>query len=255
MVQQPLRLVESRSLDAHAVVAPLGLQLTLFTDPLCAETWIHWQRWLALEERLVGRVSCGIRMTLLLLAPHEQLADDARIHSSSAALSRAWHRARSAHLREGTGAALWLLDPPSSSVPAALAIKAAGLQGESAERRLFHALQDGLGHAGRNISRSEQVAEIARECARRDALDLTQWRQDLVSLDVLERLRQDLHLCRTHAIRHTPVLLLQGVTPRALQLPLHAPRLGTLIDELIELHEERRLSNLSALSHEPEEAA
>ena len=107
-------------------------------------------------------------------------------------------------------ARLWLDDPPRSTYPACLAVKAAAEQGLDAA--LLRRLREGFAAERRRLDRPEALIEQAREIP---GLDLDRFRIDLRSNAIVEAFGSDLELARAGPV---PRLELDGevVAPAAL---------------------------------------
>jgi predicted DsbA family dithiol-disulfide isomerase len=84
---------------------------------------------------------------------------------------------------------LWLADPPRSSYPACLAVKAAGDQGEQPAEAYLRLLREGFACEGNKLAGPDALVAAARGVP---ALDAQRFRIDLESHATLERFGADL---------------------------------------------------------------
>src|SRR5579885_885506 len=122
--------------------SPDQVAITYFTDPLCCWSWAMEPQWRRLRYEFGDRVRCRVRMGGLL-------ADWQSFHDPITAVSRpgqmgphwfAAARASGMPIDER----VWMEDPPASSYPACLAVKAAELQGGTAGARYLRRLREAV---------------------------------------------------------------------------------------------------------------
>jgi predicted DsbA family dithiol-disulfide isomerase len=161
----------------HIAVATL-----YYTDPACPWSWafepsFRRLRWELAGELEIEYVMCGMRREL----------DD----GASLAL-----QALEASATSGlpVDARLWLDDPPESSHPACIAVKAAAEQGLA--EPYLRRLREGLFCRRRKLDTPDALAEEARSV---QDLDLDRFRADLNSDSVLEAFDADLKLAQSVA--------------------------------------------------------
>jgi hypothetical protein len=94
-------------------------------------------------------------------------------------------------------ARIWLSDPPQSSHPACIAVKAAAEQSE--EGRYLRRLREGLFCRGRKLDNADALVEEARTVA---GLDLDRFGIDLRSHATLEAFGADLELAKAVPAEH-----------------------------------------------------
>jgi putative protein-disulfide isomerase len=88
---------------------------------------------------------------------------------------------------------IWSGDPPRSSYPACIAVKAAAEQGRGPAERFLRRLREGFMCHGRKLDGPEALVEQARAAG----LDVQRFRIDLGSHAILEAFGSDLELTRT----------------------------------------------------------
>ena len=106
---------------------------------------------------------------------------------------------------------VWAYDPPSSSFPACMAVKCAGLQSGKAEELYLRKVREAVMLEGKNISKQEVLLQIADELDKEipGALDVAQFQKDLQSNAGADAFREDIHNSRIHKIGRFPTLTLQ----------------------------------------------
>jgi predicted DsbA family dithiol-disulfide isomerase len=104
---------------------------------------------------------------------------------------------------------IWHEDPPGSSYPACIAVKAAGLQGRTSGERYLGRLRRAVMCERRNIARREVLLEVAEELAAEPGeapLDRERFEEDLGSEEALAAFRRDLMEARYRGIGRFPTL-------------------------------------------------
>lgn len=101
---------------------------------------------------------------------------------------------------------IWLVDPPQSSYPASVAVKAAELQGTAAGEAYLRRLREAVMLERRNIGRREVLLALAGELA---DLDSVRFRRDLDGEEALNAFREDIKDARFRGIARFPTLLLR----------------------------------------------
>ncbi len=97
---------------------------------------------------------------------------------------------------------IWLSDPPASSYPACLAVKAAELQGRGEE--MLYTLREAVMANGRNIARREIILELAGGAG----LDVALFSKDLSGDLALQALREDLNEAASKGIQRFPTVII-----------------------------------------------
>lgn len=104
---------------------------------------------------------------------------------------------------------VWHEDPPQSSYPPCIAVKAAGLQSSAAEYELLYQLRKALMEEGKNISKPEVILDVARHLTA-DQYSFKQFEKDWISGAGKEPFRQDLQNAKYHNIGRYPSLTFTG---------------------------------------------
>lgn len=106
---------------------------------------------------------------------------------------------------------IWIEDPPSSSWPASVAVKAAELQSTLAADLYLRRLREAVMVERRNIARRDVLLELAGECADEHPglLDAAQLQSDLDGSAAREAFRNDVKEARFRGIGRFPALVVR----------------------------------------------
>ncbi|HTG33034.1 MAG TPA: DsbA family protein [Thermoanaerobaculia bacterium] len=193
------------------------IEVTYFTDPLCSWSWAFEAIWRRLRYELQGRIAW--RYALGGMIPDWKSFNDP-LHSvhRPAQMGPSWYEVR--HL---TGMPIdemiWVEDPPASSYPACVAVKAAGRQSTAVEEAYLRRLREAVMLERRNVARREVLTELFEELAGNPL----RFRRDLVGGEALEAFREDLKDAGYRNIGRFPAFVLRGATGRAVLLVGYRP--------------------------------
>jgi putative protein-disulfide isomerase len=191
--------------EGEAQASPC-VAITYFTDPLCCWSWAFEPQWRRLRFAFAGRLAWRIRMGGMI-ENWTRFSDPANAVFRPAQMGPVWLDAGRA---SGMSAdpRIWVNDPPASSWPAGLAVKAAELQSAGAADLLLRRLREAVMAEGRNIARREVILAVAEEAAaaRPDLLDLERFRQELDGADARAAFLDDVKETRFRGITHFPLL-------------------------------------------------
>ena len=98
---------------------------------------------------------------------------------------------------------IWHLDPPSSSYPACIAVKTAGLQSGKAEDQYLFEIRRSMMEEAANISKEEILFSIAE---RVESIDFQRFRRDWNEGLGKTPFREDMQKARFHGIGRFPSL-------------------------------------------------
>lgn len=118
---------------------------------------------------------------------------------------------------------LWQADPPASSYPACIAVKAAERQGQIAAEGYLRQLREAAMIGCRNIARQDLLLTVAQETARDGLLDLQRFSNDLAASETIESFRQDLRDAAYYGIGRFPTLILKRNDGRGIVLVGYRP--------------------------------
>ncbi|MFN3648553.1 MAG: DsbA family protein [Armatimonadota bacterium] len=181
-----------------------------YTDPLCSWSWSLEPQWRRLRYELGPRLTWRYRMAGMI--PDWNSYDDPlNSVSSPAQMAPQWY-----HVRTATGVPLderiWHEDPPSSSYPACLAVKAAALQGPEAEEAYLRRLRAAALLQRRNVSLPEVLTAVAEELAQATGrFDAERFRRELPGPAARDAFREDLREVRYRGIGRFPSLVVRGL--------------------------------------------
>jgi predicted DsbA family dithiol-disulfide isomerase len=198
------------------------LHITYFTDPLCSWSWAFEPQW----RRL--RVECGDQLTWRyhmagMISDWQQYSDPLNDVSRPVQMGPQWYQVRTFSgmpLEER----LWYEDPPASSYPGCIAVKAAERQGPVAGERYLRLLREAVMLRRRNIARREVRVAIAEELAvLLPGFDAGRFAADLDNAAVLQAFREDIKDVRYRNINRFPTLILQPPAGQAIMLVGYRP--------------------------------
>src|SRR5437763_3111777 len=167
------------------------VEVTSFTDPVCPWSWGLEPAMRKLAEEFAGEV----RFTYVMCGMVRELEggmteDGTALKLLSSTLEAAWESGMPADPR------LWLDDPPRSSHPACIAVKAAQQQGDPAP--LLRRLREGFLCRRRRLDKAPALLEESRQLT---GLDPERFRIDFHSHATLEAFGADLELAKSAAER------------------------------------------------------
>jgi putative protein-disulfide isomerase len=186
------------------------IRVVYYTDPLCCWSWAFEPHWRRLRAEFGAALDCRYRIAGMI-ADWGSYSDPLNSVSRPLQMGPIWREAQ--HL---AGVAvddrIWMEDPPASSYPACLAVKAAELQSADAADLYLRRLREAVMTQRRNIARREVLLELADEVAAAapDRLDADRLRRDLDGPAAREALREDIKEARYRGIGRFPTLTLRN---------------------------------------------
>lgn len=187
-----------------------AVEALYFTDPLCSWSWALEPELRRLEAEFGDAVQWRTVMGGMI-SDWLSYSDPLNAVSRPAQMGPQW-----LHVKRVTGVELderiWAEDPPASSYPACLAVKAAGLQGAAAAARYLARAREAVMRERRNIARPEVLHELADELAgvRGLGFDPERFRSDFASEAAQEAFRDDLKETRYREIGRFPTLVFRA---------------------------------------------
>ncbi len=196
-----------------------------FTDPLCSWSWAFEAQWRRLRYECSGRLGWRYRMGGLI-ADWQSYDDPFNAICNPAQMGPQWFQ-----VHEISGmpldACIWQENPPGSSYPACIAVKAAERQGQETAEVYLRRLREAAMMERLNIARQDILLAVARQTARESAgssaLDLDRFCADLGTPEPVEAFRQDLRDAAYHGIGRFPTLILRGNDGRGIVLVGYRP--------------------------------
>lgn len=186
------------------------LRVEYYTDPLCCWSWALEPVWREIRQRYGSALS----WTVVLGGMIESWAtfrDPMNDIGAPPQLAPLWHLAGRA-----TGVpidpAIWHVDPPASSYPASVAVKAALLQGTDAGERYLALAREAVMTRRLNIARRDVLLQLADELSlvKPRSFDAARFSDDLVGEDAREAFRADLQRVRFLRIGRFPTIVAHG---------------------------------------------
>jgi predicted DsbA family dithiol-disulfide isomerase len=179
------------------------------TDPLCAWSWGFEPQLRRL--RYAFGAALGWRTRMAGLVPSwDTFSDPVHAVSRPLQMGPLWYQ-----VRHTTGQPLddrlWHEDPPASSYPACLAVKAAGLQSAEAGEAVLRRLREAATTERQNVADVGVLRTLAREVAEAtpDLLDADRFAADLDGSEAEAAFRDDLREARYLGLGRTPALTLR----------------------------------------------
>lgn len=194
------------------------LHITYFTDPLCCWSWGFEPQLRRLRHGFAGRVAWRIRMGGMI--PTWGSFDDPlnSVHQPGQ-MGPLWLQA-SRETGMPMDPTIWNEDPPHSSWPACLAVKAAEMQSPSASDLMLRALREAVMVERRNVARDSVLLELAADLSERfpDLLSFQRFESDFQGQDARTLLEDDIKEVRFRQVGRFPALVLRrpGSTPKPL---------------------------------------
>ena len=180
------------------------VKIVYYTDPLCCWSWAlepHWQRFVSENKEIISYSYCMGGM----IPDWQKFNDPLNAVDRPVQMGPVWMEAK--HLTcTMIDESIWVLDPPSSSYPACIAVKAAGLQSESAEELLLKRIQEAVMLERKNVARVEVLADLAKEVSQRfpEIFDYSRFITDFNSESARQAFRHDMAKTRYHEIGRFP---------------------------------------------------
>ena len=166
--------------------------------------------WSSIDRRFSGRLTRRIVLGGMLEswgAYHDPVNDVGR----PAQMAPLWFAASQ---RTGVpmSATVWHVDPPGSSWPASVAVKAAAIQGDSCGAAYLRLAREAVMVRGLNIARPAILRQLGLELAVADpgGFDADRFQRDLVSDAASEAFAADLREARQLGVGRFPTLIVRG---------------------------------------------
>jgi len=201
------------------------VELAYYTDPLCPWSWAMEPHWRRLRFEFGGRIAWRYVMGGMVKDWRSYRDEINTVHRPSQMGPQCYQ------VRHLTGMPLderiWHEDPPASSYPACLAVKAAARQGVEAGEAYLRRLRESIMLGRRNVARGEVLLSLAEEVAGEDrpglAFDVARFADDLLGDHVRDAFQADLKETRAGDIARFPTLLLRGTEGPGIALVGYRP--------------------------------
>jgi putative protein-disulfide isomerase len=196
------------------------IEIDFYTDPLCCWSWAFEKHWRKLLQRYTDQISyryimCG------MIPDWSSYNDPMNSVTRPIQMGPVWmHASEVTHVKMKYS--IWHEDPPTSSYPACIAVKTAGLQSREAEDQYLSEIRRALMEDGSNISKSDILISIAEQLAA-DGFDIQQFKKDWQTGVGKESFRTDLQKSKFHNIGRFPTLTLKNSTGKGIMIVGYRP--------------------------------
>ncbi len=204
---------------------PEAIDITYYTDPLCSWSWAFEPQWRRLRYAFGDQVHWRYVMGGMI-ANWQSFGDPLNDISRPPQMGPHWLQVKylsGMPINEQ----IWHTDPPESSYPACIAVKAAERQGPAVGEAYLRRLREAVMLEQRNIARREVLVELAATTATPQladsTLDVDRFQADLDNPTTLDAFQDDLKDARYRDIGRFPTLLLRAASGRAIIIVGYRP--------------------------------
>ncbi|MCX2740850.1 DsbA family oxidoreductase [Pontibacter anaerobius] len=186
-----------------------SVEIEFYTDPLCCWSWALEPQWRKLRFMYRGKIKWRYRMGGLI--PNWNSFQDP-INSISRPLQMGplWLEAK---YKSGMPIQdrVWYENPPKSSYPGCIAVKAAALQSPVAAEAYLRRVREAVMLHGKDVSDWEVLQQIGEELSQEnsDLLDFERLQQGMGSQEARKAFEEDLLQVRLHNISRFPALTMK----------------------------------------------
>lgn len=199
------------------------INIVYYTDPLCCWSWAfepHWQR---LLKEFLDQISYSYCMGGLI-PDWEKFSDPMNSVTRPIQMGPVWMEVK--HMT-GTeiNDIIWMQDPPSSSFPACIAVKTAGLQSPLAEDLYLKQLRKAVMVEAKNIAKPEMLVEIAKQTGKMypDAFSFETFNEEFNNEASRQAFRDDLNKIRYNRIGRFPTLTISRSDGKGIMMTGYRP--------------------------------
>ena len=212
----------TQDVEPQQSAAAAALRIVYYTDPLCSWSWAFEPQWRRLRYEFGAQVHWSYRMGGMI-ADWQQYADPFNDVSRPVQMGPQWFQVRT--LTEmPLVERIWLEDPPASSYPACIAVKAAERQGTHYGEVYLRRVREAVMVESRNVARRDVLLAVAQAVAETvDDFDVEQFALDLADQQTVVDFRQDLQDVRYREIGRFPAFALLNATGRGIMLVGYRP--------------------------------
>lgn len=193
------------------------IEIDYFTDPLCSWCWATEPKLKRLVEEYGDQLRIEYKMGGLLES-WSVFYDALNDIGKPAQVAPHW-----ADVSQRSGMPidekLWIEDPPDSTYPASIAVKAAQRQGEVVGERYLRRVREMALTECRNIERREVLVQAAQDVG----LDMVRFKSDLSDPSTEQAFRDDMTEARSLGISGFPTLVFRGRNGHALVVGGYQP--------------------------------
>jgi putative protein-disulfide isomerase len=198
------------------------IEITFYTDPICCWSWALEKSLSRLREEYDG---VKVRYVLYaMITDWDNFHDPVNSVSTPAQMGPVWMHA-SAISGVPMNDKIWYLDPPTSSVPAALAVKCAGLQSKEAGDLYFKGVREALMVGGKNISKTNVLYDIADtiEAGNPTVFSADVFRRQMKGPSPLAALKRDMDEATVNKVGRFPTLIIKSGENQAVLVTGYRP--------------------------------
>lgn len=184
------------------------LQIQYFTDPLCCWSWAFEEAWQQVQQNY----ACDVTYYMGgLLANWETYHDQVNAVTRPLQMGPVWMQVRQM-ANVTINDRIWFSDPPASSYPACVAVKAAARQSPEAEQQYLFMLREAVMVKEANIARKSVLLETARSLSQKNPqlFRYDQFESDLTSADTISAFKADLRETSYRNITRFPTLIIKA---------------------------------------------
>lgn len=187
-----------------------SLHIVYYTDPLCCWSWAFEPQWRRLRYEFGRQIRWRYCMGGLL--PNwDTFNDPMNAINRPVQMGPLWLEAK---YMSGMPIQdqIWITDPPSSSYPACIAVKCAGLQSAEAEEIYLRRLREAVMLHTKNIAQQQVLIDVATTLTQNipGILDIDIFKNDLKNGNGYEAFRNDLQKASYHKISRFPTLTISA---------------------------------------------
>ena len=187
--------------------------IVFYTDPLCCWSWGIWPQWQQFLSSVNNRqVQVSYKMAGLLPS-WKHFSDSVNAITKPVQMGPEWM-----HARAVSGVPIddriWIADPPASSYPACIAVKAASLQSPDAGQEYLHLVQKAVMTERRNIAKQQVLLDIAKDMT--SLFDVRKFRTQLLGDKARDEFRKDLQEAKFLHIARLPTIIFKGARETSL---------------------------------------
>lgn len=190
------------------------MEMILCADPLCCWTYTFKKQW---QEIKLQFPHAFTRLYMGGLIPGwKNFHDETNAVSRPVQMGPVWMHAGTL-AGKAIAHQIWMKDPPASSYPACLAVKAAGLQDESFAETLFDLLQETCLGKGFNIAKPEVIDKCVSNLAEQyPSFNKEKYLSDLETDAAKSAFRKDLDFMKLHHINRFPSIVVKDENKRTI---------------------------------------
>lgn len=212
------------------------VEVTYYTDPLCSWSWAFEPQWRRLRYEFGPQLTWRYRLAGMI-PDWNTFSDPLNSVSRPLHLGPQWFQ-----VQQISGMPIddriWIDDPPASSYPACIAVKAAEFQGPAAGERYLRRVREAVMLERRNVARWNVLLALADELAvdtgAVGVIDRARFGHDLASEAAREAFRNDLKDARYRDIGRFPTLMLRRMDGPGIILTGYRPY-QALLDAVIQI--------------------